>query len=156
MSGQERIVVFTLDAQRYGIPLTAVDRVVRMVEITSIPGTPRPVRGVINVQGEIVPVVDLRQRFSLPERAIDPADQLLIAAVAGRKFALVTDLVIDVIECGECFLAEAADILPNMPFLTGVAKLPDGMILIQDPEKLLTTMEVQALNDAVSGEMLQS
>jgi purine-binding chemotaxis protein CheW len=155
MNGPERIVVFTLEAQRYGMPLTTVDRVVRMVEITPLPGTPRCVRGVINVQGEIVPVIDLRQRLSLPDRAMSPDDQLLIVTVAQRKCALVTDLVIDVIECGDCFLAGAADILPDMPFLAGVAKLPDGMILIQDPEKLLTTMELHAVNDALSGEMLQ-
>lgn len=155
MNNPERLVIFTLDDQRYGIPLVAVDRVVRMVEITAIPGAPRFVRGVINVQGEIVPVIDLRQRFALPDRVIGLSDQLLITTVMERKFALVTDAVIDVSEWRECSLAEAADIMPGLPFLAGVAKLPDGMVLIEDPEKLLSSMELQTISDALSAEMPQ-
>ena len=61
-------MVFTLDRQRYALPLSVVERVVRMIEITPVPHTPDIVLGVINAQGRVIPVVDIRRRFRLPTR----------------------------------------------------------------------------------------
>lgn len=149
MKMPRQIVVFTIETLRYGIPLAAVDRVVRMVEITLLPGAPEFIRGVINVQGMVIPVIDLRQHLGLPLRAIGLSDQLLIINAAGRHLALIVDAVIDVCEYGEWSLTETADIFPGLPFLTGVAKLPDGMILIEDPEKLLSPQNLQMMEHAV-------
>ena len=62
------IVVFTLDEQRYALHLLAVERVVRAVEVTALPEAPEIVLGVVNVKGRIVPVINVRRRFRLPER----------------------------------------------------------------------------------------
>lgn len=64
------VVVLMLDDIRYAVALTSVERVVRAVEITPLPNAPDIVLGVINVQGRVVPVVDIRKRFRLPARAI--------------------------------------------------------------------------------------
>lgn len=120
-----------------------------MVEITPLPGEPEFVRGVINVQGEIMPVIDLRKRFGLAPRPVRLGDQLIITRFSSKYFALMADAAEEVRECEGRELTEAADILPGLPFLTGVAKLPDGMILIHDPAKLLSLAEHQALDEAV-------
>ena len=62
------IVVFALDEQRYALHLLAVERVVRAVEVTALPEAPEIVLGVVNVKGRIVPVINVRRRFRLPER----------------------------------------------------------------------------------------
>jgi purine-binding chemotaxis protein CheW len=59
-----QLVVLTLDEQRYALHLSAVERIVRMVEITPLPKAPQIVLGVVNVQGRIVPIVNIRKRFS--------------------------------------------------------------------------------------------
>ena len=59
----DQIVVFALDEPRYALPLSAVERVVRAVEITPLPKAPEIVLGVINMQGQVVPAVDIRKRF---------------------------------------------------------------------------------------------
>lgn len=146
MKRPDRIVVFNLDVQRYGIPLTAVARVVRMVEITPLPSMPPLLRGVINVQGEIMPVIDLRRRFGLPERTIDLSDQLIITRCAERNCALMADCVSEVCDCPECLLTGAADIFPDLALLAGVAKFPDGMILLHDLDQLLTPHDRKALD----------
>ena len=72
-------VVFTLDERFYAIRLSAVSRVVRAVEITPLPKAPPIVIGVINLGGRIIPVVNIRRRFRLPERELELTDQLIVA-----------------------------------------------------------------------------
>ncbi|MFA7405015.1 MAG: chemotaxis protein CheW [Pelobacteraceae bacterium] len=147
MTRPDQIVIFTLDEQRYGIPLGVVERVVRTVEITPLPGGPGFIHGVINVQGKILPVLDLRRRFGLPERPVELSDQLIIIRCAARSFALMTDTSCEVRECTEQMRTEAAEILPDLPFLAGVIKLPDGLILLQDPEILLSPGETRTFDE---------
>ncbi len=149
----QKILVFTLDGQRYGIALEAVERVVRMVEITPLPGVPDFVYGVINVQGKIIPVVDLRHRFGLPTRRLELEDQLIITRFAGRGMALVADTAQEVCACRLDMVTGAVDILPGSSSLSGIAKLPDGLILIHDLEGLLSPLESQAIIAAVEQEL---
>lgn len=147
MTRPDQIIIFTLDEQRYGIPLDLVERVVRMVEITQLPTSPGFIHGVINVQGEILPVLDLRQRLGLPQRQVELSDQLIIIRSATRSFALMTDTACQVRECTQRMLARTAEILPDLPFLSGVVKFPDGLILLQDPEVLFSPCETKAFDE---------
>lgn len=149
MADVEQTVVFSLDSQRYGIPLSVVERVVRMVEITRLPAAADSVLGVINVQGEIMPVLNLRLLFGLPQRPVELGDQLLITRFAKRSCALVVDAVSEVHTCRLRDLMEANGNLPDLPFLAGAEKLPDGMILINAPEKLFTTLDLSTVSRTV-------
>src|SRR5688572_5800757 len=103
-------VVFLLAGQRYALSLTIVSRIVRAVEITPLPDAPAIVLGVINVEGEILPVFNLRGRFLLQEREVGPNDQFLIARAGRRKVALVMDEAQGVIEHGQAEII-ASDIV---------------------------------------------
>ncbi|MEJ2201395.1 MAG: chemotaxis protein CheW [Desulfuromonadaceae bacterium] len=154
MSNSLKIIAFTLNGLSFGIALELVERVVRMVEITPLPESPPVVLGVINVQGEIVPVLDLRQRFGLTPQSIDPSDQLILTRCGGRRLALRTEGLCRVHECPADTWTRATDILPDLPFLTGVAKAPDGLILIHDLERLLRSDEVLLIQEAFEQECL--
>jgi len=149
MTRTDQIVIFTLNEQRYGIPLGVVERVVRMVEITSVPTSPEFIHGVINVQGKILPVLDLRRRFGLPERSIELSDQLIIINCAAHSFAVMTDTACEVREYSEQMQTETSEIIPDLPYLSGVIKLPDGLILLQNPEKLLSPGETGSIDNLV-------
>lgn len=149
MKDADSIIVFTLDDQRYALPLRAVDRVVRMVEITPLPKAPDIVLGVINLQGQIIPVINMRRRFRLPEREIALADQLVVAHTARRPVALVADAVLDVIVCPAQSLIAAEDVIPNIEYVEGVIKLEDGLILIHDLDKFLSLEEEDSLAHAL-------
>ena len=84
-------VVFYLDTGRYALPLSAVERIVRAVYVTPLPLAPDVVLGAIDVQGRVLPVFNIRRRFRLPERAIDPADHFLIARTIRGTVVLVID-----------------------------------------------------------------
>ena len=144
-----RYVIFTLDEQRYALHLSAVERIVRAVEVTPLPRAPEIVLGIINMQGRIIPAVNIRRRFHLPEREIDLSDQLIIAHTAKRTVALVVDEVVDVIEHARHEVVPTQQVLPGVKYVEGVVKLEDGMVLIHDLDKFLSLEEEKVLDKAL-------
>lgn len=144
-----RLVVFRLDAQRYALPLAAVERIVRAVEVTPLPNAPSIVLGVIDVEGHVLPVLNIRQRFLLPERNPGPDDQFLITQTGRRMVALVVDETEGVIERPESAVVDAAQIVPGLEQFQGVFRLDDGLVLIYDLEKFLSLDEARVLDQAM-------
>src|SRR4051812_48964203 len=91
MSPSLQFLLFTLEGQRYALRLDTVERIVRAAEITPLPNAPAVVLGVLDVEGEVLPVLSLRRRLRLAERDITPADNFLIARTEQRRVVLVVD-----------------------------------------------------------------
>ena len=142
-------VVLTLDARPYALRLAAVERVLRMVEITPVPRAPDIVLGIINMRGQIIPVVNLRKRFRLPERHPCLSDQLVVALTARRLLALAVDTVLGVVEYAAAAVTAAETILPCLAYIEGVVQLADGMVLIHDLDSCLSLQEECALDEAI-------
>lgn len=155
MKKSDFLIVFTLDDQRYALPLHAAERVVRMVAITPLPNAPDIILGVINFQGKVIPVINVRRRFGLPDREIALTDQLVVARTARRPVALVADAVLDVIACAAQSLIAAEDILPKLEYVEGVVKLTDGLILIHDLDKFLSLEEEETLDQVLKNQALE-
>ena len=149
-SGRVGLLVFTLDDRRYGLSLPSVERVARIVDITPLPQAPDIVLGVINVHGRIVPVVNVRRRFGLPERAIALTDQLIVAHTVLRPVALLVDVVTGVIDHTEQQVVAAREVLAGIDYIEGVVKLDDGLILIHDLERFLSLDEETVLDSAMA------
>jgi purine-binding chemotaxis protein CheW len=145
-----RLVVFSLDELRYAVSLEAVESVVRIVEITPLPGAPEIVLGAVNLHGEIVPVMNPRRRFGLPERSIALSDQLIIARSRARRLALRVDAVAGVFDYPQDDIVAAAAIVPGTQHVAGVVKLADGMLLIHDLDRFLSLEEEQRLEQALA------
>ena len=148
----DNLITFSLDCQLYALHLSAVERAVRMVEITPLPQAPEIVLGVVNLQGRIIPALNLRKRFRLPERRAGVNDQLLVARTSRRTVTLVVDAVCGVIECPAREEIAPATIVPGLEYVTGVVKLADGMLFIHDLDEFLSLEEEEALAAAISGE----
>jgi purine-binding chemotaxis protein CheW len=140
MSRSAHVVTFVLDGQKYALHLSAVQVVVRAVEITPLSHAPDGVAGIINFQGQLVPVLNLRRRFGLPDRELQLGDSIILARTTHRLVALVADAVEGVVECpeGETIPAEA------------VVKRADGSILIHDLNAFLSLDEEQSLEAALA------
>jgi purine-binding chemotaxis protein CheW len=145
----DRWVLFALDRGRYALPLEAVSRIVRAAEITPLPRAPRVVLGAIDVAGQVLPVFNVRGRFGLPERAIEPDDHFLIASSTRRTVVLPIDSALGVFDCPAGSAIEAALIAPELELVRGVIRLPDGLALIHDLELFLSADESRALDDAM-------
>jgi purine-binding chemotaxis protein CheW len=155
MNRLTQVVVFHLDEQRYALPLAVVERIVRAVEVTPLPKAPSIILGVIAVEGRVLPVLNIRRRFLLPEREISPADQFLIAQTARRTVVLVVDEAQGVIECPPGAIIGSARIVPGLEQIQGIVKLDDGLVVIHDLEKFLSLDEARALDEAMSQEVVR-
>lgn len=144
-----RLVVFILDGQRYALPLASVIRVVFAAEVTPIPNAPPVVLGALNLQGDVIPVLDVRQRFQLPQQEMGITDQFLIAQTRRRVVALLVDQVPGLVERPVCDVVGTHLITPGNESFQGVAKLDDGLVLIHDLEKFLSLDEAHALDAAM-------
>jgi purine-binding chemotaxis protein CheW len=143
------LVVFALDGQ-YALHLGNVERVVRAAEVTPLPRSPNIVLGVINAQGTILPVVNVRRRFRLMEREMEPTDRLIIAKTSLRRVALLVDSVTGVIERTMADVVPAAAIVPQTQYVEGVTKLNENILLVHDLDSFLSLDEERALDDALN------
>ena len=143
---QSQVVVFTLDEPRYALELSVVERVVRAVDITPLPRAPEVILGVINVQGQIVPVVDIRKRMRLPARELTVDDLFILARTSSRLVALVVDAVVGVRNLVQSEMVSAEQIVPSAGYISGMAKLADGVVLICDLDEFLSPVEERMLD----------
>ncbi len=145
----DQLVVFILDAMRCALRLSCVERIVRVVEIAALPEAPEIVLGIVNVEGEIIPVVNVRKRFCLPERELDLNSHLVIARTTRRKVALVVDAATGVVEGSAENTSAGAEILLHMDYVQGVVRLEDGLVLIHDLDTFLSLEEEDTLEQAM-------
>jgi purine-binding chemotaxis protein CheW len=144
--------VFCLDTGRYALPLSAVERIVRAAYVTPLPLAPDVVLGAIDVEGQVLPVFNLRRRFRLPERVIDPADHFLIARTARGAVVLLIDYAQGLLDCPATPMIDAQSAGPNLNHISGVIQLEDGLVLIQDLEHFLSPDEARTLDEAMNAQ----
>ncbi len=149
-AGVTEILVFLVSGQRYALPLPSVQEVQRAVAVTPLPKAPAVIEGVINLRGAVVPVLDLRARFKLPASPVSPSDQLIIASAGGRVVAVRVDQVLDLARLEAGALETLVRTVPKAEYVAGVAKLPDGLVLIHDLETFLTRAEAETLAVALA------
>ena len=145
----DEIVVFTLDELKYALPLSTVVRVIHAVEIRNLPKAPAIVAGIINVNGQIIPVINVRKRFGLTTREIELDDQLIIADTGKRQVALWVDTVSGVQNIQAQQHVNTTETLPYAQFIKGVVKVEDDLILIYDLEQFLNLEEESQLEKAL-------
>jgi purine-binding chemotaxis protein CheW len=145
-----RLVVFSIERQRYALDLSSVDRTLRASKITPLPNAPDVVLGIINVEGRVLPVMNLRVRFGLGPREMRLSDVLILARTPKWTVALAADAVEGLIEHTTENVQSAASIFPDVPYLQGVAKLDDGLVLIHDLASFLSLHEEMELDAAMT------
>ncbi len=150
---QQKIVLFSLDEPRYALPVSDVVRVVRAVEITPLPKVPDVVLGVINFHGVIIPVIDIRKRFHLPQRDMQLEDQFIIARTSQRLMAIVVDSVNGVYQLEHHQIVEAGESFPYTEYLSGITSIEHNIILVNDLEKFISIEEEQHLKEAIAGDI---
>ncbi|MDP2037348.1 MAG: chemotaxis protein CheW [Ignavibacteria bacterium] len=145
----EKIVLFSLDEPIYALYLSAVERVIQAVEIVPLPKAPDIILGVVNFQGKVIPVIDIRKRFRLPFREISLDDQFIIAKTSKRFVILVVDSVSGVYELDKYQIVDTAEVFPYTSYLSGITKIDTNIVLINDLEKFLSLDEEQILKEAL-------
>lgn len=143
------LFVFLLDDWRCALQLSVVQRVIPRVEITPIPKAPEIVLGLIVLQGAIVPVVDMRRRFRLPEREAKLSDRLIVAQTARRTLAFAVDEIHGIQPCSQEEILNPSQIVPGMEYIEGVIKTQEGILIIHDLDRFLSWEEENSLNHSL-------
>jgi purine-binding chemotaxis protein CheW len=143
------LLVFSLEGQGYALYLRVVERIERSVEVTPVPKAPDIVSGVVNVRGQIIPVVNIRRRFRLPESETRLGDHLILAQTRSRTVGFLADSVRGVVKQPKGSVIAAQRIIPGLEYVEGVAKLEDGIVLIHDLDKFLSMEEERDLHVAL-------
>jgi purine-binding chemotaxis protein CheW len=143
------VLVFELGGQRYGLPTADVREIVRAVTITRLPDAPAFIEGVVNVRGRILPVLDIRARYHLPPKPLDPGDHFIVSSAGSRGVILRVDRALHLAVVDESSVQSAQALGRSATYVAGVAKLDGGLVLIHDLATFLSAAEATSLDAAL-------
>jgi purine-binding chemotaxis protein CheW len=149
----ERYLTFRLGETSYAIGILKVQEIIGLMRITPVPGTPAHVRGVINLRGRVIPVVDLRTRFGMPATPDTDRTCVVITQVNGVRglatMGVVVEDVAEVVDLPADRLEAVPEFGPDIrtEFLTGVARLAENVILLLDIDAVLSREEAELVED---------
>lgn len=149
MEAQKKVIVFRLEDQEYATVIQNVRSIERMQEITRIPNVPNFIKGVINMRGEVTPIIDLKERLSIGTMNETNETRILIVEMNGIQTGLIVDAATDVIDIDASVVESAANIMNgvNELFIEGVAKLENRFLLLLNVEKVLNKQEINELQE---------
>jgi len=150
MTENESIIIFTIDNQKFGLPIQYVIKVIPVMEIRRLPGAPIFVTGIINLHGKVVPVVDVRILFGLSTRSIELSDQLIIIDLPTGVIAMLVDNTLEMISVNIEDMVSGDSIEYGNKFIVGVLKQSDGLIVINDVESFFSRDELVQLESALN------
>jgi purine-binding chemotaxis protein CheW len=143
LAGLSRIVTFRCHEHLFAADILSVERVLRNDGIRAIPDMPTWMEGVIDHEGRVVPVVDLRRRFGLPAAPPGPHSRLLVCTGGGVEAALRVDAVLDVRPVGASDLSDPPALFRGLAgsYLKALARRQGQLVVVLDVERLLSTNE---------------
>lgn len=133
------LVTFQLDREEYGVEIASVREIIRATDITPVPGAPSHVRGVINLRGKIIPVVDLRQRFAVAAVEASESQRIIVVELGKKRIGMLVDGVSQVIKVPAGVVEEMPEEATSVDenFIRGVGKLENRLIIILDLNRSL-------------------
>jgi len=149
-AGQQEFLSFTLGREAYGIDILKVQEIRSYEQPTTIANAPAFIKGVVNLRGIIVPIVDMRLKFNLDEAQYNDLTVVIVLNVAGRVVGMVVDGVSDVVQLSAEQIRPAPDFSSafDVKYITGLGTVDDRMLILVDIEKLMTGADM-ALADTV-------
>lgn len=149
---EEQLVVFTLAAESYGVKIEAVNTIIRLPEITSVPHTANYVHGVINLRGVIVPVICLRTRFGLPAATANKETRVVVVENEGMLVGMIVDAVTETLRLPVSQIEPLSPLVVSVDsrYLRGVGKVGERLIILLNLDKVLRQDEVEALEASVN------
>ena len=144
---EQQLVVFDLAAEGYGVDIGAVREIIRLQDITKVPRTPEFVEGIINLRGKVIPVIDLRKRFSLPVEDETKDNRIVVVDIGGQDIGVIVDAVTEVLRISTESVEPPASVITtaDSEYLLGIAKLDSRLIILLDLQQVLSEAEHDSL-----------
>jgi purine-binding chemotaxis protein CheW len=143
-SGEKiKVVSFRLGTEEYGVDIAQAQEVIRMVEITHVPRAPRFMEGVINLRGQLIPIIDLRARFGMPRIEKTKSSRIVVTDIGSKRVGIIVDSVSEVIDIPIENIEDAPEMIAGIgtEYIQGVGKVADRLIIMLDLTMVITTDE---------------
>jgi purine-binding chemotaxis protein CheW len=147
-SGELQLVSFNIGSEEFGVDILKVQEINRMVEITRVPQAPDYVEGVINLRGKVIPIIDLRKRFSLQQKEYDKSTRIVVVDINGSIMGMIVDAVSEVLRLPMSTIETPPEIVTgvNSDYIKGVAKLEDRLLIFLDLSRVIDATELANLS----------
>ena len=149
-----KYLTFALAQEEYGLEILKVREIIGYMDITAVPQTPHHVKGVINLRGKVIPVIDLRLRFGVEERAYNERTCIIVVEIIGTAGTVLIGIVVDAVSEVLNIKAEDIEDAPtfgthiNTEYILGMAKMDGGIKILLDIDRVLNEQDVALLESA--------
>ena len=154
-NNEGKYLTFSLDSEEYGIGILKIKEIIGMMEITPVPKTPEFVKGVINLRGKVIPVIDLRLRFGMSEDDYTERTCIIVVEVEGQIGTILMGIVVDAVSEVMNIKGEDIEQTPNFgtklntEYILGMAKTDSKVRILLDIDKVLNNAEIMALENSM-------
>lgn len=144
---EHQFVTFTIGEETYGIEVLKVQEIIGITPITHVPNTISYMKGVINLRGSVVPVVDMRMKFCMEEREYDAFTVIIIVEVKERMIGMIVDSVSDVVSIPIKSIQDTPHFSSKIEtdFIEGIGQVDSKLVIILNVEKILSTEEIREI-----------
>jgi purine-binding chemotaxis protein CheW len=148
-----KYLTFVLDQEEYGLEILKVREIIGMMDITTVPQTPDFVKGVVNLRGKVIPVVDLRLKFGMNEVEATQETCIIVVEVGGVQMGIVVDTVSEVLDIEESAIEDPPRFGTQVDtaFIRGMGKVDKRVKILLDIEKVLSSEELVMMGDMTDG-----
>ena len=152
-AGSMQLVSFKLGGETFGIEITKIREIILVGEITRVPETPPYVKGLINLRSTVIPVIDLRARFSLAESELTTDSRIMVLHVGSRTIGIMVDSVNEVLRVTREQISPAPPTVTSSgnEYMTGLVRLKEELLILLDVDRLFGGKEIEAVTEAVVG-----
>jgi len=149
-----KYLTFSLSNEEYGIGILKIKEIIGMMSVTSVPQTPNFVKGVINLRGKVIPVMDLRLKFSMESSDYTEHTCIIVVEIEGKTgnilIGIVVDSVSEVLNISQNDIEKTPSFGTNLDtkYILGMAKVEGGVKILLDIDRILSTAEITVLDKA--------
>jgi purine-binding chemotaxis protein CheW len=146
-----QLVSFKLGKEIYGIEITKIREIILVGEITQVPETPHYIKGLINLRSSVIPVIDLRARFLLPEGELGQDSRIMVLNVGDRTIGIVVDSVNEVLRVSQEQVSPAPPTVASLgnQYMTGLVQVDEQLLILLDVDRLFGEEETAAIGNAM-------
>ncbi len=144
----QQFVTFLIGEETYGVEVLKVQEIIGMTDITHVPNTVSFMKGVINLRGSVVPVVDMRKKFKMEDQDYDATTVIIIVEVMDRLIGMIVDSVSDVINIEVSNIQSTPHFTAKIEtdFVKGIGQVNNNLIIVLDVDKILSEDEISSID----------
>ena len=143
-----QVVSFRLGTEEYGVDISQVQEIIRMVEITHVPRAPHFMEGVINLRGQLIPIIDLRTRFGMVRIDATKSTRIIVTEIGNKRVGIVVDSVSEVLNIPIENVEDAPEMIAGVgtEYIQGVGKMDERLIIMLDLTMVISGDEKRELD----------